>query len=191
MIESWYYSQYPDVKKSGIGAIRHWLRYGYFEGRWLIPPVWYGKATYKHGWLRRELKLFDLLTDNDEKWGLNWKKNLKVIYYRRWEKSKFFKNLINDLHQNSQVSLKLKKVGLDKYVINYLLKDLNRYKISHSVKFKNASSFDQHINLLEQVLNVTTPLKILLIEGESFELLMTKISFEILDRHTIEIIEPL
>lgn len=41
MIKSWYYSQYPDVRIAELDPIRHWIKYGYREGRYLFPPIWF------------------------------------------------------------------------------------------------------------------------------------------------------
>ena len=41
MIKPWYYSQYPDVRIAQLDPIRHWIKDGYREGRYLLPPMWF------------------------------------------------------------------------------------------------------------------------------------------------------
>ena len=95
MSKTWYLTQYPDVKESGIPAFMHFMKYGRNESRFWREPTWFRKAFGSKGWVRSSSNYFFNLEKIDYR---NFARNYKeILIYRPCLYKKEIKKIKCDL----------------------------------------------------------------------------------------------
>jgi hypothetical protein len=93
--KTWYLTQNPDVKESGIPAFMHFMKYGRNESRFWREPTWFRKAFGSNGWVRSSSNYFFNLEIIDYR---NFARNYKeILIYRPGLYKKEIKKIKCDL----------------------------------------------------------------------------------------------
>jgi hypothetical protein len=75
MGKSWYLKQNFDVRQSGVNPVKHFLEYGYREGRKWSEPNWFRRAFKKSGWIwKTQIMVLDEILINVQAQQKNYKK---------------------------------------------------------------------------------------------------------------------
>ena len=99
MSKTWYLTQNPDVKESGIPALMHFMKYGRNELRIWQEPTWFRKAFGLNGWVRSTSNYFFNLEKIDDK---NFTRSYKeIVIYRPGLYKKEIKKIKCDLFNSN------------------------------------------------------------------------------------------
>lgn len=152
MLKFWYYSQYPDVRIAELDPLRHWIKYGYREGRYLLPPIWFIiyvtqlKNLFLNG---KSLKLIDEVNDDIVKLSrINCSIfNIKIHRSNYRMKRKFLRKYLRLINVKGEVHINFKIAdGSKSTVVSRIKKNKVQIEIPGKSELKEFDvEFIQHI----------------------------------------------